>query len=448
MEFSCFVLVFIQTTFFAACGVSVALTGLQSYNYYKQNITQYRSLWYFALATFLCVTLSCLTAAIFTPILTYTHTINLCPLFYMIQAVLSSIFKINLYLFFLQRIHDTFQFSLHEIQPIIINSLRFLTVSYWISITALQCALVYPNSHIAHIGVLSYCDLHQDRIQFNVDLILISDTISETILCPLILILFIRGLYSVVSTRKTLSIRDVSKSIHAKSPTEAQTQFSHDRSRSETVSEDGYDYNNKMDRSFVYAMTKFTTLANVSFITSIAVYLLLLICKYVSLQYVLSIQLAIRLVFDQWINCFCVYFVFRFTNAKYHKYCKYPHKLQICCMVWLCPTTKPMFEVAKLEYQQNKLGLKGYSSRLRTHQMNNNTVSSPFSTPCEDELEIVHEQEDDDGNSKTENGTMDDMVQLIDFEVIEHADSMDDDDDDDDNPNHKISAWPIPYNPY
>ncbi len=48
------------------------------------------------------------------------------------------------------------------------------------------------------------------------------------------------------------------------------------------MTEDGYDYNNKRDRNFVYAMTKFTTLANVSFITSMLVYIILLICKYIN----------------------------------------------------------------------------------------------------------------------------------------------------------------------
>eukprot|EP01084_Bolivina_argentea_P239854 403049_1 len=108
--------VVIQTILYTLCALLVAYTGIESYNYYKLKIKDHKSMWYFALTTFICVTLSFTTAIFFIPIITYNHVINLCPSFLIIQSILSSMFKINLYLFFLQRIHTTFQYSIHEIQ--------------------------------------------------------------------------------------------------------------------------------------------------------------------------------------------------------------------------------------------------------------------------------------------------------------------------------------------
>ena len=133
--------ILLQCLFDLFCGLLVSYAGYKCYIYYKRNITQYKSMWYFALTTFICVSLSFFITLIFTsilPIFSNINNFNLCPIFYNIQVILSSIFKINLYLFFLQRIHDTFEFSIHQINPILLNLLRFLTISYWTIQSILQ----------------------------------------------------------------------------------------------------------------------------------------------------------------------------------------------------------------------------------------------------------------------------------------------------------------------
>ena len=132
------IVVLIRSIFHIVCALAVAYTGIKSYKHFKRNIKDHKAMWYFALITFLCVTLSFVTASIFAPIATYYHTINLCPTFYIIEATLSCIFKINLYLFFLQRIHNTFQYSIHQIPPIFINTLRIITILYWSTVTVIQ----------------------------------------------------------------------------------------------------------------------------------------------------------------------------------------------------------------------------------------------------------------------------------------------------------------------
>ncbi len=115
-----------------------AYTGIESYNYYKEKTKEHKSMWHFAWTTFICVTLSFTTAIFFIPIITFDHKINLCPSFLIIQCILSSMFKINLYLFFLQRIHNTFQFSIHAIHSWLIN------IQFW------KFRITNPSSVFCH----------------------------------------------------------------------------------------------------------------------------------------------------------------------------------------------------------------------------------------------------------------------------------------------------------
>eukprot|EP01084_Bolivina_argentea_P265124 449277_1 len=88
-------------------------------------------------------------SSVFILIITYNRVINPCSSFLIIQSILWST---NLYLFCLQSIHNTFQYSVYEIQSWLIDALHIIIVTHWTTIRILHCASIYLKSDISSIN--------------------------------------------------------------------------------------------------------------------------------------------------------------------------------------------------------------------------------------------------------------------------------------------------------